>query len=120
MSEPQKKTSPLISSEVTPTGMVLFSGEWMKTKSVEKLVPGEGEREDPGGEDTGYGKRQDDVDHRLNAGRAVDARAFLQLLRDGREVAHQQPGAERHQEGRIGEDQRPGGVLSAPSRRRRR
>ena len=38
----------------------------------------------------------------------VDARALLELPGDGLEVAHQQPGTERHQEGRVGEDQRPG------------
>ena len=49
----------------------------------------------------------DDVDHRLPARGAVDARALLELLRDGLEVAHHQPGTERDQEGRVGQDQRP-------------
>ena len=55
----------------------------------------------------GHRDREDDVDHRLPARRAVDPGAFLELLRDRLEVAHQQPGAERDQEGRVGEDQRP-------------
>ena len=65
------------------------------------------EGEDAGRQDAGHRDRQDDVDHRLPARGAVDAGALLELLRDRLEVAHHQPGAERDQEGRIGEDQRP-------------
>src|SRR5207245_3414762 len=39
-----------------------------------------------------------------------DARTLLELLGNGLEVAHQEPGAEGDQEGRVGEDQCPRGV----------
>ena len=50
------------------------------------------------------GKR--DLAQDLQPRRAVDQRAFLELVGDRLEVADQEPGAERHQEGRIDEDQR--------------
>ena len=64
----------------------------------------------------GHRERQDDLGEYLPARRAVDQRAFLQLVGDGAEIAHQQPGAERDQEGRVGEDQRPARVEEAQLR----
>src|SRR5579864_7129999 len=74
---------------------------------IDELVPRQREGENAGGENARHRDRKDDVDHRPPARGAVDARAFFELLRDRLEVAHQEPGAERNQEGRIGEDQRP-------------
>src|SRR5262245_41581336 len=79
-------------------------------QGVDELVPGQREREDPRGQDARHRDREDDPEHRAEARRAVDARALLQLARDGLEVSHEEPGAERDQERRIGEDQRPRGV----------
>src|SRR5580692_6626648 len=86
-------------------GLLLRRGQ--EHQRVDELVPRQREGEDAGREDARYRDREDDVDHRLPARRAVDPRALLELLGDGLEVAHQQPGAERDQEGRIGQDQRP-------------
>ena len=58
----------------------------------------------------GRGDREDDLDHGPDAAGAVDAGALLQLLRDRLEVAHHEPGAERDQERRVGQDQGPGRV----------
>src|SRR6478609_5273236 len=69
----------------------LLLGRREEHKCVDELVPREREGEDARREDAGHGDRQDDVDHRLPAGGAVDARAFLELLRDRLEVAHHQP-----------------------------
>src|SRR3989441_3552503 len=77
---------------------------------VDELVPRQREREDAGGQDTGHGDREDDPEHRAEARRAVDPRALLQLLRNRFEVPHQEPRTERDQEGRVGQDQRPGRV----------
>jgi hypothetical protein len=89
-------------------GLLLGRGE--EHQRIDELVPGEREGEDARRQDAGHRDREDDVDHRLPARRAVDACALLELLRDGLEVAHHQPGAEGDQEGRVGEDQRPGRV----------
>src|SRR5947208_1286778 len=91
----------------------LLLGRGEEHQRVDELVPGQREGEDAGRQDAWQGDRQDDVQHRLPARGAVDARAFLQLLRDGLEVAHHQPGAERDEERGIGEDQRPGRVADA-------
>ena len=58
-------------------------------------------------------ERQHDLGQDLPAAGAVDQRAFLELVRDGLEVAHQQPGRERDQDRRIGQDQRSG-VSNSP------
>ena len=60
----------------------------------------------PGRDQPRHRQRQDDLDQDLQPRRAVDQRALLELERDRPEVAHQQPGAERDQERRVGEDQR--------------
>ena len=88
----------------------LLLGRGQEHQRVDELVPRQREGEDAGRQDAGHRHRDDDVEHRLPARRAVDAGAFLELLRDRLEVAHHQPGAERDQEGRIGQDQRPGRV----------
>src|SRR6185437_1200788 len=69
-------------------GLLLGRGE--EDERVDELVPRQGEGEDAGRQDAGHGDREDDVDHRLPARRAVDARAFLELLGDRLEVSHQQ------------------------------
>jgi hypothetical protein len=73
---------------------------------VDEFVPAQREAEDEGRDQAGYRQRQHDLDQDLPAAGAVDQRAFLKLERDGLEVAHQQPGRERDQDGRIGQDQR--------------
>src|SRR4030095_9239679 len=65
---------------------------------------------DARGEDAGYGDGEDDADHGPEARGPVDARALLQLLGDGLEVAHEEPGAEGDEEGRVRQDQGPRGV----------
>src|SRR5918911_1494203 len=84
--------------------------EEREDERIDELVPGQREGEDPGRKDARHGERKDDVDHRFHARGAVDAGAFLELARDRLEIAHHQPGAERDEEGRVGQDQRPGRV----------
>src|SRR5918994_1028756 len=85
----------------------LLVGRRQEDQGVDELVPRQGEGDDAGRQDAGHRHRDDDVDHGLPARGAVDARAFLELLGDGLEVAHHQPGTERDEERRIGQDQRP-------------
>src|SRR6266581_9697644 len=89
-------------------GLLVGRGE--EDEGVDEFVPRQREGEDPGREDARYGDWKDDVDHRLPARRAVDPGAFLQFLGDGFEVPHHQPGAERNEEGRVGQDQCPGRI----------
>src|SRR4029450_8644584 len=74
---------------------------------IDERGPGQGEGEDARGQDTGGGDREDDLDHGPDPRGPVDPRALLQLLRNRLEVAHEQPRAERDEERRIGQDQRP-------------
>src|SRR3954451_3169945 len=85
----------------------LLVGRGQEDEGVDELVPAEREGDDAGAQDARHRHWYDDVDHRLPARRAVDAGALLEFLRDRFEVAHHQPGTERDQEGRIGQDQRP-------------
>src|SRR6185503_5313301 len=78
-----------------------------KDQRVDELVPGQGEGEDARRQDAGRGDREDDLDHGPYPRGPVDPRALLQLLRNRLEVAHEQPRAERDEERRIGQDQRP-------------
>src|SRR5215510_10087605 len=71
-------------------------------QGVDELVPGQGEGEDPRGEDAGNGDGEDEPDHGPEARGAVDARALLELLGNGLEVAHEEPRAKGDKEGRIG------------------
>src|SRR6185312_748135 len=80
---------------------------------IDELVPRQGEGEDSGRENARHGDREDDVDHRLPARRAVDACAFLKLARDRLEVAHQQPGTEGDEEGGVCKNERPGCIAEA-------
>src|SRR5665213_220022 len=89
-------------------GLLLGRGE--EDQRVDELVPRQGEGENPGRQDAWDRHREDDVEHRLPARRAVDPRAFLKLLGDRFEIPHQEPGAERDEEGWVGEDQRPGRI----------
>src|SRR6266481_6307594 len=93
-----------------PDGDRLLLGRREEDKGVEELVPGQGEGEDPRREDPGNGEREGDADHGLNPARPVDPRAVFDLSWNGLEVPHQEPGAERDQEGRVGEDHGPGRV----------
>ena len=65
----------------------------------------------PGGRMPGRRQRERDPPHGPEAGRAVDARALLQLGRDRLEVAGHQPRAERRQKRRVDQDQRQEVVL---------
>src|SRR3954468_4338670 len=85
----------------------LLVGRGQEDEGVDELVPAEREGDDAGAQDARHRHRYDDVDHRLPARGAVDAGALLELLRDRLEVAHHQPGTERDEEGRVGQDQRP-------------
>src|SRR6266581_9261162 len=89
-------------------GFLVGRGE--EDEGVDEFVPRQREGEDPGRKDARYGDRKDDVDHRLPARRAVDPGAFFQLLGDRFEIPHHQPGAERDEEGRVGQDQGPGRI----------
>src|ERR1700730_17814077 len=67
-------------------GLLLRRGQ--EHQGVDELVPRQREAEDAGGEDARHGDRENDVDHRLPTGRAVDERALLELLGDGIEITH--------------------------------
>src|SRR6266446_10080196 len=58
-------------------------GRGEKDERVDELVPGQGEREDAGRQDAGYGDGEDDPEHRPEARGSVDPRALLELLRNG-------------------------------------
>ena len=73
----------------------------------------------PARDQAGHRERQRDPPQDLQPRRAVDQRAFLQLVGDRLEIADQQPGAERHQEGRIHQDQRQRRVEQAELARSR-
>ena len=73
---------------------------------VDEFVPAQREAEDEGRDQPRHRQRNDDLDQDLPARGAVDQRAFLELERDGLEIAHQQPGRERDQQRRIHQDQR--------------
>src|SRR6185312_4987926 len=73
---------------------------------VQELVLRQGEGEDAGRDEARPAQGQDDLDQRLQPARAVDSRRILELARHGAEVAEQQPGAERDQQGGIGQDHR--------------
>src|SRR5437868_4014757 len=75
----------------------LLLGRREEHERVDELVPRQCEGEDAGRENARDGDRENDVQHRLPARRAVDARAFLELARDRLEVAHHQPRAEGNQ-----------------------
>src|ERR1700737_261440 len=74
---------------------------------VEVLVPGEGEGEHARRQDARQCERNDDPDHGLQPSRPVHESRLFQLARDALEVADQEPGAERDQERRVREDERP-------------
>src|SRR6266404_3226455 len=84
----------------------LVLGRLQEGQRVDELVPAQRKAEDEGRYQAGDRQRQHDLDQDLPTARAVDQRTFLQFERDGLEVAHQQPGRERDQDGRIGQDQR--------------
>jgi hypothetical protein len=73
---------------------------------VEELVPGEREGEDRRGHQARGGQRQQHAQERGDAAGAVDQGRLLQLLGQRLEEADEQPGAERHREGRVREEQR--------------
>ena len=73
---------------------------------IQELVLRQREGEDAGGDEARDAQRQEDAEHGLQPRGAIDARGVLQFVRHGLEIAHQQPGAERHQQCRIGQDHR--------------
>src|SRR5258708_20950112 len=77
----------------------LLVGRREEHQGVDEFVPRQGESDDARRQDARHRDRNDDVEHRLPARGAVDARALLQLLGDGLEVAHHQPGTEGNEEG---------------------
>ena len=79
----------------------------MQHQRVEKLIPPQGEAENPRREHPWHRQRHDDAQHGLQPGCAVDERRVLELAGDGAEVPHQQPGRERNEKGRVDEDQGP-------------
>ena len=81
-----------------------------ESERINEFVPRQRESEDARRNQPGHCERQDDLDQDLPARGAVDQRTFLQFVRDRAEVAHQQPGAERNQESRVSQDQRPLGI----------
>ncbi len=85
-------------------GLVLGRGD--EGECVDELVPAQREAEDESRDQPGHCERQHDPGEDLPATRAVDQGAFLQLEGDGLEIAHQQPGRERDQDGGIGENER--------------
>src|SRR6266852_2735108 len=84
----------------------LVLGRLQEGQRVDEFVPAQREAEDEGRDQARDRQRQHDLDQDLPAAGAVDQRAFFQLERNGLEIAHQQPGRERNQDGRIGQDQR--------------
>src|SRR6516225_4433503 len=97
--------SPSTNSLTIATGTVLF---WVGNEGerVDEFVPTQREAEDEGRDQSRHRQRQDDLGKDLVAAGAVDKRAFLELEGNRLEIAHQQPGRERDQDGGIGEDQR--------------
>src|SRR5689334_13802575 len=65
-----------LGSDAHRHGLLLGRGE--EDQRVDELVPRQCEGEDPRGEDARNRDREDDVNHRLPARRAIDARAFLE------------------------------------------
>ena len=57
---------------------------------------------------------QHDAHERLHARRAVHEGALLDLARDRAEVAHEEPGAERNEEGRVGDHERRRSMSERP------
>src|SRR6267142_5901301 len=80
---------------------------------VEELVPGEREREDGRGHQARGGQRQQHAHEGGHPPCPVDQGRFLQLVGQRLEEADQEPGAERHREGRIREEER-GQVVGGP------
>src|SRR6266550_829638 len=64
---------------------------------IDELVPGKRKRENARRDQTRDRKRQDNPHEYLPAARAVDQRAFLELIWDRFEVTHQEPRAKRNQ-----------------------
>ena len=77
-------------------GFVFRAGD--KSQGVDELVPAQGE-----GKNAGDGQGQHDLDQDLGTGGAVDQSAFFQLVGDRFEIAHQQPGGKRDQNGGVGQ-----------------
>src|SRR3954454_1339906 len=84
----------------------LVLGRLQKRQCVDELVPAQRETEDEGGDQAGNSQRQHDLDQDLPAAGAVYQRAFLQLVRNGLEVSHQQPCRKWDKNCRIAQDQR--------------
>ncbi|GCC45215.1 hypothetical protein chiPu_0029439, partial [Chiloscyllium punctatum] len=72
---------------------------------IEELGPGNREGKDRGRDQAWQGDRDEDPGQRLEPARAIDDRGFVELLRDRGEIADHDPGAERHRQRRIDEQQ---------------
>src|SRR5215207_8288741 len=83
----------------------LVLGRGDEGERVDELVPAQREAEDERRNQAGDRQRQDDLGEDLPAAGAVDQRAFFKLVRNGLEIAHQEPGRERDENGRVGEDE---------------
>ena len=75
-----------------------------------ELVEGADEREQRDDREHGQGQRKDDAPEDLRRGRPVDARRFVELLRDRVEEALQQPRVDAHGTAQVHEDQREEGI----------
>ena len=82
-------------------------GRGGERERIEELRPGHGEGEDRRGDDAGQRHRDEDLGQRLDPAGAVDQRRLVELLRDRGEVADHDPGAERHRQRRIEDQQHP-------------
>src|SRR5216683_8386174 len=84
----------------------LVRGRLQEGQRIDEFVPAQREGEDERRDQPGDRQRQDDLDENLPARRAVDQCAFLELIGNGLEISHQEPGRERDQKGGIDEDKR--------------
>src|ERR1700694_3999574 len=103
--------SPRISSEKTPTVSVFSSAGGTKTSAYrnsfqDNVKANKAAPITAGPAHAGHRDRQQDPDQGLQPVAPVEHRALLDLLRHRPEIAHEDPGAERDQEGRVGDDER--------------
>ena len=76
-----------------------------ESERIDELIPAQRQAKDARRDQTGDGERQDDLDQDIPARGSVHQGAFLKLIGDGFEIAHQQPCGKRDQDGGIGQDQ---------------
>src|SRR5262249_18873994 len=88
----------------------LLVGGGGEGERIDELVPGEREGEEKRADEPRGRRRDHDPNERLKSVAAVHERTLFDLLRDRAEVPHEEPGAERHQEGRVCHHQGRDGV----------